>query len=51
MCDKKRILVVDDGVVVEVGTHEELMNKKGVFYNMVMMHKEFSKEVLKYQIG
>jgi ATP-binding cassette subfamily B protein len=46
-----RIFVIEDGSIVEIGTHEELMGNKGVFYNMVMMHKEFSKEILKYNMS
>lgn len=29
-----RIFVVDAGHIVEEGTHEELMNKKGIYYNL-----------------
>ncbi len=29
-----RIFVVDDGVIAEEGTHEELLNKKGIYYNL-----------------
>jgi len=38
-----RILVIDEGKLVELGTHEELMEKKGVFYNQVTMQRELSK--------
>jgi ATP-binding cassette subfamily B protein len=30
-----RLVVLDKGEIAEIGTHEELMNKKGVFYNLV----------------
>jgi ATP-binding cassette subfamily B protein len=30
-----RLIVLDKGEVVEIGTHAELMDKKGVFYNLV----------------
>jgi len=33
-CDK--ILVVDDGAIVEQGNHEELMAKRGLYYNLYM---------------
>lgn len=38
-----RILVIDEGKLVEFGSHEELMEKKGVFYNQVTMQQELSK--------
>ncbi|MBV6459877.1 MAG: Vitamin B12 import ATP-binding protein BtuD [Fimbriimonadaceae bacterium] len=30
-----RLVVLDQGEIVEIGTHAELMEKKGVFYNLV----------------
>ena len=30
-----RLIVLDRGEIVEIGTHEELMEKKGVFFNLV----------------
>jgi ATP-binding cassette subfamily B protein len=30
-----RLVVLDKGEIVEIGTHAELMEKKGVFYNLV----------------
>ena len=30
-----RVVVVDQGRFAEVGTHQELMEKKGIFYEMV----------------
>ena len=30
-----RLVVIDEGKVAEVGTHEELMEKEGIFYNLV----------------
>jgi len=29
-----RIMVVEDGKIIEMGTHEELLNKRGIYYNM-----------------
>jgi ATP-binding cassette subfamily B protein len=39
-CD--RLLVIEDGRVVESGTHAELMAKEGAFYKLVTMQKELS---------
>ncbi len=30
-----RLVVIDDGKIAEVGTHAELMDRKGIFYNLV----------------
>ncbi len=40
-CD--RLLVLEDGRLVEIGTHKELMQKKGIFYNLVSIQTEMSK--------
>lgn len=37
-----RILVIDDGNIVEMGTHAELLEKKGVFYDLVNVQKGMS---------
>jgi len=37
-----RLLLIDDGALVEQGTHEELMVKKGKFYELVTMQQEMS---------
>ena len=31
------ILAVQDGAVAEMGTHDELMSNKGVYYQLVML--------------
>ncbi len=28
------ILVIHEGMIVESGTHDQLMEKKGIYYNM-----------------
>ncbi len=37
-----RLVVLDDGKVAEVGTHEELMARKGFFYKLVLTQQESS---------
>ena len=37
-----RLIVLDDGKIAEVGTHEELMNRKGIFYNLVHTQQQTS---------
>ena len=35
-----RLVVLDGGRVVEAGTHETLMAKQGVFYNLVQLQQQ-----------
>ena len=35
--DADRIAVVDNGRIAEIGTYEELMEKKGIFFEMRQM--------------
>ena len=37
-----RLVVLDDGAIAEVGTHEELMARKGIFCNLVQTQQETS---------
>ena len=37
-----RLVVLDDGQVAEVGTHEDLMDRKGIFYNLVHTQQQTS---------
>lgn len=37
-----RLLVMDAGRIVEMGTHAELLEKKGTFYNLVQLQEEIS---------
>lgn len=38
-----RILVLDKGQVAEIGSHDELMMKKGIYYGLVMAQRQMSK--------
>ena len=37
-----RLVVLDKGTVAEVGTHDELMEKQGIYYGLVMAQREMS---------
>ncbi len=39
-----RILVLDKGRLAEFGSHEELMKKKGIYYDLVMIQRDMSKK-------
>ncbi len=38
-----RLVVLDKGMVAEVGSHEELMEKQGLYYGLVMAQREMTK--------
>ena len=38
-----RLVVLDRGKVAETGTHEELMERKGIYYGLVMAQREMAK--------
>jgi len=38
-----RIVVLDKGSVAEMGTHNELMKKQGIYYGLVMAQRQMSK--------
>lgn len=38
-----RIIVLDKGTVAEIGSHEELMRNKGIYYGLVMAQRQMSK--------
>jgi len=39
-----RLVVLDEGGVAEVGTHSELLRKKGLYYNLVMAQRQSSRK-------
>ncbi|MPN47577.1 putative ABC transporter ATP-binding protein [bioreactor metagenome] len=41
-CDK--IMVIDDGTIIEAGTHDELIRRKGFYYNLYMAQYRFLNE-------
>lgn len=42
--DADRIMVIDGGRIVEEGTHEELINLRGAYYNLYMSQYKFLNE-------
>ena len=38
-----RLIVLDKGTIAESGTHEELIRKKGIYYDLVMAQRQMSK--------
>lgn len=42
--DSNRILVIHDGQIVESGSHEELLEEKGYYYNLYMAQYRFLNE-------
>lgn len=42
-CD--RIVVMNDGMIVETGTHQELLNKRGLYYKLYTNEEEDNNEI------
>ena len=38
-----RLVVMDKGTIAEIGSHDELMEKKGIYYGLVMAQRDMSK--------
>jgi len=38
-----RLLVLDKGKMAELGTHQELIRKRGIYFNLVMAQRQMSK--------
>ena len=37
-----RLVVLDEGRIVEIGTHSELMEKRGIFHGLVQLQRQTS---------
>lgn len=38
-----KLIVIDKGEIAEIGTHDELIRKKGIYYSLVMAQKQMAK--------
>lgn len=38
-----KLIVIDKGEIAEIGTHDELIRKKGIYYGLVMAQKQMAK--------
>ncbi len=38
-----KLVVMDKGTIAEIGTHDELMEKQGIYYGLVMAQREMTK--------
>lgn len=38
-----RLVVLNDGEIAEVGTHQELMRKRGIYYSLIMAQRNMTK--------
>ncbi|OGF47826.1 MAG: hypothetical protein A2231_09610 [Candidatus Firestonebacteria bacterium RIFOXYA2_FULL_40_8] len=45
-----RLIAIKEGKIVEVGTHKELMAKKGLFHKLITMQREFSAQASKTRV-
>ena len=41
-----RLLVLDKGKVAEYGTHNELLDAKGIYYKLVMAQREMAHQIV-----
>ena len=40
------IAVVSEGRIIEQGTHDELLEKKGIYYKLVMAQREMAHKIV-----
>ena len=38
-----KLVVIDKGTIAEMGTHDELIEKHGIYYNLVMAQRDMTK--------
>ncbi len=46
-----RLVVMDDGNIAEVGTHQELMDREGIFYRLVKTQQEATLDMFMTAVG
>ena len=47
--DADKLIVIENGKMPEFGTHLELINKKGIYYKLVMAQRKMAQSVIEQQ--